>query len=195
MYSINREAALTTHSWDFPSSTNWTCLLLRNEEKGERVKNWPQIPKDLSFWRRSPWQILSNTSNISTVNASTTSKHVKSPGHSISYNYQNVCSWMRFETILKMRKMISFLKMIKKPIFYRVFSLCKAEQLLTSTNSLSNSQQTHKLTNHRSHLALWTFDKLLIVFFVLFVLFHKIKNPSTVSHRLYFLKSFTGSNH
>ena len=175
MYSINREAALTKHSWDFASSTNWPCLLLRNEEKGERVKNWPQIPKDLSFWRRSPWQILSNTSNISTVNASTTSKHVKSPGHSISYNYQNVCSWMRFETILKMRKMISFLKMIKKSIFYRVFSLCKAEQLLTSTNSLSNSQQTHKLTNHRSHLALWTFDKLLIVFFVLFVLFHEIK--------------------
>ena len=157
MYSINREAALTKHSWDFPSSTNWSCLLLRNEEKGERVKNWPQIPKDLSFWRRPPWQTLSNTSNISTVNASSTSRHVKSPGHSISYNYQNVCSWMRFETILKMRKMISFLKMIKKPIFYRVFNLCKAEQVLTSTNSLklTTNSQTHKSQISLGSLDFW----------------------------------------
>ena len=48
-----------------PSRTTQSCLLLRKEEIRPNI--WPEIPSDLSLWRRTPWQKLSKSLDISSV--------------------------------------------------------------------------------------------------------------------------------
>ena len=60
--------ALTGYSCeDFPSRTIRTLLLLRKEEK--RIKTWPEIPWDLSLWKRPATQTLSKALDISSAAA------------------------------------------------------------------------------------------------------------------------------
>ena len=50
--------ALTGYSCeDFPSRTSRSCLLLTKEEIRPII--WPEIPYDLSLWRRPAYQTLS----------------------------------------------------------------------------------------------------------------------------------------
>ena len=49
--------ALTGYSCeDLPSRTTWSCLLLRKEEIMPNI--WPEVPSDLSLWRRPAWTLL-----------------------------------------------------------------------------------------------------------------------------------------
>ena len=60
--------ALNGYSYeDYPSRTTWSCLLLRKEEI--RSNTWPEIPQDLSLWRRPACQTLSIALDISSVTA------------------------------------------------------------------------------------------------------------------------------
>ena len=47
---------------DFPSTTTLSYLLLRKEKIRPNI--WPEIPLDLSLWRRSACQILSKALDI-----------------------------------------------------------------------------------------------------------------------------------
>ena len=56
--------ALTGYSWeDFPSRTTRSSLLMRKEKVRPNI--WPEIPKDLSLWRRPVCQTLSKALDIS----------------------------------------------------------------------------------------------------------------------------------
>ena len=60
--------ALTGYSCDVcHSRTTQSCLLLRNKEI--RPNSWPEIPSDLSLWRRPAWSTLSKAFNISSATA------------------------------------------------------------------------------------------------------------------------------
>ena len=60
--------ALTGYSCDvFHSRTTQSCLLLRNKEI--RPNSWPEIPSELSLWRRLACQTLSKAFNISSATA------------------------------------------------------------------------------------------------------------------------------
>ena len=52
---------------DFPSRITQSRLLLRKEEI--RLDIWPEIPQDLSFWRRPACQTLSKPLDISSATA------------------------------------------------------------------------------------------------------------------------------
>ena len=59
--------ALTGYSCeDFPCRTTWSCVLLRQEI---RQNIWPEIPYDLSLWRRPACQTLSKALDVSSVPA------------------------------------------------------------------------------------------------------------------------------
>ena len=84
--------ALTGYSCeDFPSRTTRSRLLLRKEEIRPNI--WPEIPSDLSLWRRPACQTLSKI-YIKCHNSSSP-RLVKSPSNSISYNCEKICSWSR----------------------------------------------------------------------------------------------------
>ena len=58
--------ALTGYSCeDFPSRTTQSHLLLRKEEIRPNI--WPEIPEDLSLWRRAACQTLSKALDISSA--------------------------------------------------------------------------------------------------------------------------------
>ena len=57
-------STLTGYSCEnFPSRTTWSQLLLRKEEIRPNI--WPEIPEDLSLWRRPARQTLSKALGIS----------------------------------------------------------------------------------------------------------------------------------
>ena len=55
---------------DFPSKTTGSCLLLRKEEIRPNI--WPEIPWDLSLWRRPACQTLSKALDILSATARVT---------------------------------------------------------------------------------------------------------------------------
>ena len=60
--------ALTGYSYeDFPSRTTWSCLLLIREDV--RPSIIPEIPWDLSLWRRPAYQTLSKALDRSSATA------------------------------------------------------------------------------------------------------------------------------
>ena len=52
---------------DFISRAPWICLLLRKEQIRPNI--WPEIPNDLSLWRRAACQTLSKALDISSATA------------------------------------------------------------------------------------------------------------------------------
>ena len=90
--------ALTGYSCeDFPSRTTRSCLLLRKEEIRPNI--WPEIPWNLSLWRRPACQTLSKALDISRATARV------GQTNSIRCNGQKICSWSRRpKTILEIRK-------------------------------------------------------------------------------------------
>ena len=52
---------------DFPSRTTQSHLLMRKDEI--RPTGWPEIPKDVSLWRRPACQTLSKALTISSATA------------------------------------------------------------------------------------------------------------------------------
>ena len=53
--------------YDFPSSTTWSHLLLREGEIRPNI--WPGIPEDLILWRRPAWQTMLKVLDISSATA------------------------------------------------------------------------------------------------------------------------------
>ena len=104
---------------DIPSRTTRSRLLVRKEEIRPHV--WPEIPKDLSVWIRPVCQTLSKALDISSPTARVASPAPgKSPTNSI--RYQKICSWSRTpKTILEIKKMATFLKVINSSIIYKFF--------------------------------------------------------------------------
>ena len=102
---------------DFPSITTRRRLLLR-ENKAKyltwncvRVKSvkisMPNLVKSLGYTK---------CSSLSSLNP------IKSPSNSIRYNFQAISCWSRVPTaILEIRKKVTFLYVINKPIIYKFF--------------------------------------------------------------------------
>ena len=60
--------ALTAYSYeDLPSRTTWSQLLLKKEEI--RLNIWPEIPQELSLWKRPVCQTLSKALDILSATA------------------------------------------------------------------------------------------------------------------------------
>ena len=67
---------LTGYSYeDFPSRTTWSCLLLRKKETRSNI--WPDIPEDVSLWRRPTCQTLLKALDISSATAWVTTDMLK----------------------------------------------------------------------------------------------------------------------
>ena len=94
---------LTGYSWEvFQPRTKRSHLLLRKEKIRPNIR--PEIPYNLSLWRRPACQILKSLGYI-TCYSSSSPRPIKSPCNSIRYNCQKICSWSRRpKTILEMRK-------------------------------------------------------------------------------------------
>ena len=101
---------------DFSSRTTQSRLLLREEEISPNI--WPEIPLDLSLWKRPVCQTLSKTLDISSARARIAPDLLKSPSNSIRHNCQKIYSWSRRTNSIREIKQATFLQVVNNPIIY-----------------------------------------------------------------------------
>ena len=80
-----------------------------------------EIPelKDLSLQKRPAGWILPKALYISNATSRISPHPLKNPTNSIRHNCQKICSRLRSETILEIKKGTTFLEVINKPIIYK----------------------------------------------------------------------------
>ena len=101
---------------DFTSTITLSRLLLRKEEIRIKYLTW----NSLKFVKKT--SMLNPVKSIGYIKcySSSSPKPVKSPGNSIRYNCEKICSCSRrTKTILGIRKKATFLQMMKNPIIYK----------------------------------------------------------------------------
>ena len=136
---------------NFPSRTTRSHRLVKKEEIRPNI--WPEIPYDLSLWRRpacqpcqKPW--------IYQVPHSSSLRPFKS--NSIWHNCPKICSWSRRpKTILKIRKKATFLKVISNPIIYKFFKDFTNHRKKTNKAVVFSQKQSSSFTEHFLTLGIW----------------------------------------
>ena len=140
---------------EFQSRTSWSCLLLRKEEIRQNI--WPEIPKQLSLWRRPPCQSLSKAFNISTTTAQLAPDLLKALAIlSDTTVRRSAVDWEDLKPHWKSEKKTTFFQVINNSIVYKflktILTTKKTNRMVVFSCRLSSN-----ILQYRDHQ--WNFQQ------------------------------------